>query len=201
MLSPVVSAGAAEALNAAASPSWRRCSNAAELRNAVASIRAQQAAASGNPLIRTFDWLPFVYEVMPLDCDWVGEQLAAGNVWLLDSEGVNADAAQPLASCSNGGVGHSSAAASREAEPEATAAERQYRAVAVIAKSPEFRRFCAGVLAADAAALQSAVALVASQQKHFVCFVDLPEQLDQPALYKCTAEEERGSFYVFHKPM
>jgi len=138
--------GAAQALQRgagelAAERAWRRCGDAAELEASLRAVRARQAAAgdagaSGDsPSLLS---LPFVYELFPLGCDWLGEQLAAGGVWLLtDASG-----------CAG---------------------------VLVVARSPEFRRLCAGAVCATDAALHASVAHAARLSPHFVLFADLPE--------------------------
>jgi len=166
--------GAAEALQRgagelAAERAWRRCGDAAELEASLRAVRARQAAAGDAGALGTSPSLlsvPFVYELFPLGCDWLGEQLAAGGVWLLaDASGV---------AC-----------------------------VLVVARSPEFRRICAGAVCANDAGLHAAVAHAARLSPHFVLFVDLPATAvdgaapaARPQLFDCSAAEV-SSFLVF----
>ncbi|KAJ9527020.1 hypothetical protein QJQ45_025274, partial [Haematococcus lacustris] len=87
-------------------------------------------------------WLPGFYDMHPTDSHWCSEQLQQGRLWLLP-----ADTDQV-----SGGAG--------------------YLAVMCLAVSVESRRWCAGIVSSCNAATHAALMHAASQQRHFVAFLD-----------------------------
>lgn len=90
------------------------------------------------------DWLPWVYEVYPLQSDWVQQRLAAGDIWLLPQP-------HPAGPCQ-----HNTA----------------YAAVVVLGHSELNYRTCAGVVAAQESGVAAALAFVGSRVPHFLAYID-----------------------------
>lgn len=74
-------------------------------------------------------WLPFVYEILPLDCQFVQEQLQEGIFWVLPKAGTPTGATDKASDARGDGDGQ---------------AATEYDGVMLMTKSPEFRRQCAG---------------------------------------------------------
>lgn len=90
------------------------------------------------------DWLPWVFEVQPVDSAWVQQRIAASKTWLLP-------APQP--------------AAHAQQMPS-------YSAAVVLSHSPLNSRTCAGVLAAHESGVAAALEFVDSRVPHFVAYID-----------------------------
>jgi hypothetical protein len=136
---------------------WVCCSSVQQLQEAVASIRSQQqqqqTGHGGGGACQGGEWLPWVYEVYPLQSHWVAERIAARQVWLLPSPPGSSQG------CSS-----------------------SYAAVVVCAHSSLNFRTSAGVLAVDEAAMAAAFDWVGSRCCHFVAYVDRgrPHSSDAP---------------------
>lgn len=90
------------------------------------------------------DWLPWVFEVFPLQSPWVQQRVAAADIHLLP-------AAHPP-----GHAQHNTA----------------YSAVVVLAHSPLNQRMCAGIMAVDEAGVAAALQFVGSRVPHWVSYID-----------------------------
>jgi hypothetical protein len=90
------------------------------------------------------DWLPWVFEVQPVDSEWVQQRIAAGEIWLLPAP----------------------------QDPAHTQQMPSYSAAVVLSHSALNSRTCAGVLAAHESGVAAALDFVDSKVPHFVAYVD-----------------------------
>jgi hypothetical protein len=90
------------------------------------------------------DWLPWVFEVEPVESAWVQQRMSASEIWLLP-------APQPAAH---------------------TQQMPSFSAAVVLSHSNLNSRTCAGILAADEAGVAAALEFVDSKVPHFVAYID-----------------------------
>ncbi|KAL6757369.1 hypothetical protein V8C86DRAFT_1688143 [Haematococcus lacustris] len=162
---------AADKEAAALLPRWERASSLEQVNAALRGIRAAwQLSADVEPQAGSFasgqgpagdgvtpsptgshqagsqaelhQWLPGFYDMHPTDSHWCSEQLQQGRLWLLPADTDQVP----------GGAG--------------------YLAVMCLAVSVESRRWCAGIVSSCNAATHAALMHAASQQRHFVAFLD-----------------------------
>lgn len=103
---PLPSPGVLQSLHADAEavgmlPAWRTASSVEQVERALLSLRAgtsssdsgveQAGTSSSRSVLQACPWLPWFYEVWPVDAPWTAEQIAAGRVWVLWGCGEDAE--------------------------------------------------------------------------------------------------------------